>query len=250
MEEITALLKELKNDIKVLSDRVDNVEKNTGGCHDSENTSQQIGNDIETNVNFDSGPQQSAYSTAGIGSNIQKDFDQIKDKYSKISLPQHLRVHDPITGIKTECRPSLKIINKTARFAETALKIISKLCPTVVAYENEEINDLFAVFQAQINFLQSEYSGLVVKSTFDEETSKLFKSLELNSSVFNEKSLNNIRVAAELASISTKHHRGQYRSARGGRSSRGYDRFNNFSRGVTFRGRGASFPSQPINDRE
>ena len=50
-------------------------------------------------------------------------------------------------------------------------------------------------------FLQAEYSAFVVNSTFNAETSRLFRSFENNASAFSESSLRNIRVAAELSSI-------------------------------------------------
>lgn len=154
--------------------------------------------------------------------NFQKDFESVKDKYSKHHLPQHLKVHDPAGGIKQDCKPALKILSKSARYTETALKILTDICPNQLSYGNPEINDLFSVLAAQINFLQSEYSGLVVRSTFDEETSRLFKSLESNSSAFSERSLGNVRVAAELAAISARNGRGSSRPPNRGRGSRGY----------------------------
>lgn len=185
-------------------------------------------------------------------------FDQVRDKYSRHTLPQHLKVHDPAAGIKNECKPALKILSKSARFTETALKIISDLCPQHIPIENQEINDLVSVLTAQINFLQSEYSGLVVRSTFDEETSRLFRSLESNSSAFSERSLSNVRVAAELAAIAGRNSRGAQRASRGGRgSSRGHGYSNrgfyNSSSSYSnnrFRGGGGAFPERPNGDTQ
>ena len=73
-------------------------------------------------------------------------FDQIKEKYSRHSLPPHLRVHDPAAGIRSECKPALKILSKSARYAETALKILSELCPQHIPQENPEINDLDKIY--------------------------------------------------------------------------------------------------------
>lgn len=195
-------------------------------------------------------PTDSAYSGAT--------FDQIRDKYSRHTLPQHLKVHDPAAGIRNECKPALKILSKSARFTETALKIISDVCPQHIPIDNQEINDLVSVLTAQINFLQSEYSGLVVRSTFDEETSRLFRSLESNSSAFSERSLSNVRVAAELAAIAGRNSRGAQRASRGGRgSSRGHGYsnrgfYNNSSsyNNNRFRGGGGSFPERPNGDNQ
>ena len=56
---------------------------------------------------------------------------------------------------------------------------------------------------AQLNFLQSQYTNLVVKSTFDEETARIFKQFENNSTMFSEGSVRNIRVAAELSTLTS-----------------------------------------------
>ena len=114
-------------------------------------------------------------------SDIQKEFDCIRDSLMRQTLPADLKVHDTSTGIKNECRPALKVIQKTARYAETALKILETLrspTPTTLVYDNEDMNKLFIVLAAQINFLQSEFTNILVKSNFSEETSKIFRSLE------------------------------------------------------------------------
>lgn len=41
------------------------------------------------------------------------------------------------------------------------------------------------MLKAHVQFLQSEYSNLVVRSNFKEETSRLFRNLETNSTAFN-----------------------------------------------------------------
>ena len=87
-----------------------------------------------------------------------------------------------------------------------------------------QAQDIFTIFGSQLAFLQAEYSALVVKSTFNAETSRLFRSFENNASAFSESSLRNIRVAAELSSITERNsNRGGYtqRNQRGNRFSRG-----------------------------
>ena len=158
---------------------------------------------------------------------IQKKFDSLKDSLAKIQLPPECKVNESQQGIKSDCKPPLKIITKTARFAETGLKLISQLNtqnPDSELYTltATDIEKLYIIFQAQINYLQSEYSGLVVRSTFDEETSRLFRAFQNNSQAFSERSLNNVRLAAELTSISSRHSRGS--SSRGFRGNSSYRR--------------------------
>ncbi|GFR90636.1 hypothetical protein ElyMa_004309200 [Elysia marginata] len=74
---------------------------------------------------------------------------------------------------------------------------------------------LFLTFTSQINFVQSEYASLVVNSTFNAEASRLFCSFENNSAAFNNSSLRNVRVAAELAALSNRTTNTQWASYRG-----------------------------------
>ena len=95
-------------------------------------------------------------------------------------------------------KPALKIIQKCARYAEVMLKVLSLRDDETETDTNDKV---FTCAVAQINFLQAEFANLVVKSSFDENTSRLFRQFENNSSVLNEQSLNSIRVAAELSSF-------------------------------------------------
>ena len=52
-----------------------------------------------------------------------------------------------------------------------------------------------------MNFLQSEYTGLVVKGRFDRETASLFKCLEKHTTSFKGESLDNLKTAAEIAAV-------------------------------------------------
>ena len=166
------------------------------------------GNEIED----DQSPNIQHHLPTSLGScDIQKQFEIIKDLVSRQTLPQNLKVYDSSTGIKNECRPALKVIQKTARYAETALKVLASLespTPTTLSYDNKDINNLYCVLAAQINFLQSEFSSILVKSNFNDETSRIFRSLEASNTSFSQQSLNNLRVSAELAAVSSRAARG------------------------------------------
>ena len=108
--------------------------------------------------------------------------------------------------IKQELKPYLKVISKTARHAETGLKVLAG----ITAPDNEtqdgsfyvsaaQAQDLMTIFTSQTAFLQSEYSSLVVKSTFNADTSRIFRQFETNSTAFTESALRNARLAAELS---------------------------------------------------
>ena len=132
-----------------------------------------------------------------------KEFDQIRERLAKVSLPNELKVNDNSSGIKTECRPTLKVIAKSARFAETNLKQLFLLSARInngsVQVTEQELENLFIISAANIQFAQAEYANIVVKNSFDEETARLFKAFENHSSAFPNTSLNSLRVAAELS---------------------------------------------------
>ena len=179
---------------------------------------------------------------------ICRQFDSLRDRLGKVSIPEYFKVNDSVSipeyfkvndspmGVKQE---SLKVISKTARHAETGLKVLAN----ITSPDNEtsdgsyyltatQAQDLFTVFASQATFLQSEYATLVVRSTFNAETSRIFKQFENNSSAFTESLLRNVRIAAELSSISDRQ-----------QSHRGTGSFNRNHRGSRFiRGRNRGFP--------
>ena len=145
-----------------------------------------------------------------------KEFDQVKDSVARITLPQHLKLVDSQTGIKAESKRTLEVISKTAHIAETGFKILSSLTPTTtnsdtqpnsVTVSQDNLGALFTLFAAQMQFLQQEYANIVVKNTFDEETSRLFRQFENHTSAFSSSQLANVRVAAELAAVSSRQNR-------------------------------------------
>lgn len=60
-----------------------------------------------------------------LDSDIQRDYERLRDAFANIPVPPGLKVNDSSTGIKNESKPSLKILSKCARFAETGMKVIS-----------------------------------------------------------------------------------------------------------------------------
>ena len=74
----------------------------------------------------------------------------------------------------------------------------------VVSINKSDLEKLFLVFNAQCEYLKSEYASLVVKSNFNDETPRLLRSFENNSAAFSDDSLRNVRIAAELAAVQNR----------------------------------------------
>ena len=243
-EKLNAILQELKS----LSVRVENIEKRQDIQPTLPTTSQNGASHVKEGDDETRDDQRPHIHLPTVGlavgsGDIQRQFEIIKDSVSRQTLPTNLKVHDTATGIKNECRPALKIIKKSARYTETALKILASLespTPVTVAYDNKDINNLYCVLAAQINFLQSEFSGILVRSNFNEETSRIFKSLEATNAPFSQQSLNNLKISAELAAVSARSS-----NSNRGRGFRGsYDRF---QRGAGRRRSFSSFPGRPFS---
>ncbi|GFR88390.1 hypothetical protein ElyMa_000769000 [Elysia marginata] len=121
-----------------------------------------------------------------------KQYEHLRDRLSKVQVPPQFKVADSSTGIKQEHRPTLKVVSKCARHAETGLKLLSTLTQDQDGsfyLAEDDMQGLFLTFASQTNFLQSEYASLVVNSTFNAETSRLFCSFENNIEAFNDSSL-------------------------------------------------------------
>ena len=82
------------------------------------------------------------------------------------------------------------MLSKVGRYTETTLKQVSVIaarnkidnCFNVPEYE---LTNLFTLASGLMQFIQAEYAALAVKNTFNEETSRLFRSFENHASAFN-----------------------------------------------------------------
>ena len=132
-----------------------------------------------------------------VAADVLREYEAIRDKYQKVLLPPEFKVLDSRQGIKKSEQTALNILSKSARFTETALKIL-KDCGDRILLTGAE--DLLNVLAAHISVLKSEYAGLVVQSTFDEKVSKLYKTLDNNAATFSTNQIQAIRSAVELES--------------------------------------------------
>ena len=78
------------------------------------------------------------------------------------------------------------IILMSAKYAETSLKLLVASEEVKDSVGEKLLNDIYKVQAAHIKFLQEELAGVIVHSQFDANTSRLFKNLQRNTSVFDE----------------------------------------------------------------
>ena len=245
-KQILDQLKQINSNISSFEDRISKLEISSKNTTENDNVPPQ------PQDNDDSHPNDIAAATVGpddvrirVAADIQRDFERLKDTLIKIPVPDGFKVKDNSTGIKKEDKLALKVISKCSRYAETALKILSNQ-PSHI----DQFQCIFTCLAAQINFLQSEFTNLVVKSTFDQETERIFRQFENNSTTFSDSSLQNIRIAAELSAIAGRQtpNRGSFR----GNRSRGQGSYNRGQQqGWRTRGdfAGRTFTSRPTLQR-
>jgi hypothetical protein len=173
---------------------------------------------------------------------IQREYECIKDSLNKIKLPNEIRLLESKTGIKRNDQPHLQSVTKGARYTETCLKLISTFDTRV---DKTDLQQLYNVLVAQINFFQTEYAALVVKGQFDQTTASLFKCLEKNTPALSGTSLDNLKTAAEIAAAASRSRPG------GEQSYRQYQQRNSYNRGYNFnrRGRFNSYSGQSYSGR-
>ena len=111
-------------------------------------------------------------------------------------------LHDSRSGIKREDQPVLTALSNCGRYIETALKVLGQIRE---GDDNVDLNPLSTTLFANLKFLKDEYAALLVNGKFDKKnTSQLFCALQTHNSGFYSECLQNVRVTAELSSISNR----------------------------------------------
>ena len=98
---------------------------------------------------------------------------------TKVKLPPDLVVGDSRAGVSRADLPKFHVIQKSARYYETVLKLLSSCDPGDTA-----VAQISSVSLAHLRFLQEEYRQLLVSSQFDDGTTKLSSTLQQNPAAF------------------------------------------------------------------
>ena len=213
----------------------------------------------QTGFSPDGAPSPVDSSTNAAG--LQREYEILKDQLSKVKLPNELKVYDTSRGIKQNCQTALSVLSKSARYTETALKQLAVINSKGIQHMTEQdFDNLCTILHAEVNFLQSKFSQLVVKSNFDSDTNRFFDCLEASPTAFSPQTREHLRCAVELSAAvsrtqSQPTNRGGFRGRgrqRGGYGGyRGYQRqpdvFQNLSAGRGFPPRRGGFTPQPNN---
>ncbi len=160
---------------------------------------------------------------------IQTAYTAIRAAHQQIKLPSSLIVPTDKTGINKKDQPVVNLLTKSAKFAETGLKIIQS--PS--SDSDTKVQEILTVLTAFVITLQEEHAAIVVEGTFDNGVARFFRSLQRTNN-FTPEALENLRAAASIASA-YRPRRGQ--STPGFQNNRGFQNQQRF--GFRGRGRGA-----------
>ena len=188
---------------------------------------------------------------AGADFDLQGQFTSLRDSLTRVVLPADLKLNESRTGVRRDDQPLYNVISKSAKYVETAFKWLSLQDPATGVSENS-LAQLNLILKAHLEYVKDEYQALLVQSTFDKDTSKLFRSMQKNTSGFTPQALSTLHRAVEISAA--RQAQPQSTGYRGGNSrgySRGYGRgryrnnnnyYNNFDQYQSFGERG--FPAQ------
>ena len=122
---------------------------------------------------------------------LQEEFATIKDSVANIRLPPGLKVSDSRAGLKRDCQTAFNSAQRCARYSEVTLKILSTLP------ENDGVvRDLITIQAAQLKYLTDECCAMLVSGNFNDQTSKIFRTLQHNTAFADSENLSTLRSAA------------------------------------------------------
>ena len=131
-------------------------------------------------------------------SELQAECRTIRDSVSKVKLPPDFVVGDSRAGVSRADLPKFHVIQKSARYQEAVLKLLSSCDPGDTA-----VAQISSVSPAHLRFLKEEYRQLLVSSLFDDGTA-VFSTLQQNPAAFTH-SLDNLQQAMSIAGARQYH---------------------------------------------
>ena len=173
----------------------------------------------------------------------QEDFNTIKDCVQKIKLPPDLKLNESKQGIRRDDQQVLSVISRSARYAETALKVLSTFDDGAGSESADiKLSQLIKIQQAQISYLRDEYANLIVQSKFDKSTSQTFRALQKNTSGLNAQALQNLKLASAISASASAPAREQTAPRRDNSTTNNWrGNYGGGGRRNFFRGRGRGY---------
>ena len=233
----------LKEENKQIHHKIIDLDTRVNSGRPGARAQRNVTDDLETDhdENFD----QDEYNLGGRQCNptqdyngVQQDFRAIKDALQKIKLPSDLLVNDGRQGIQRKDQMRLNTVSACARYAETAIKLLSSLQPPNIS--PDDIGDLVRIMTAQIKFLQEEHNMMLVNGNFGEGVERIYRNFRRHTSQFTPDALTALQAVVNFNNHSQENQLQSYRS-------RG--RGNSYKSSFYPRGRGNYFNSSSNQDK-
>ena len=192
---------------------------------------------------------------------IQAEFRVVQDAYSRIKLQSDMKFSGGKGGVKAAQKETAMVISNCTRYAETALKILTYIQDQAgnPVYEvNPQLQEMFVCMYALVQYLQEDHCSLIIAGSYGPRTQMIFRNLRKNASAFTPDLIEDIKSAAQLASIPQEvqpmNTRGRgYSGWSGGPGGRFRGGFNQYrGRGRVFNNKipAVTYPRQVPTDRQ
>lgn len=137
-------------------------------------------------------------------SDVQSDFRQIRERFSRVDIPQSHKLNADRTGVKRDDQVKFNVLASCAKYSETVLKIVATASQERLDHELV-LSSIYTVALAQQKYIQDEYASLLVSSSFDAPTARFFKQLQRNTTTFTPEALGHLQAAATIAAAHQPH---------------------------------------------
>lgn len=160
--------------------------------------------DDEGQVNSPEAACEQLPGATGSPADINKEYGHIRDTLNRVKLPAVYKLNETSLGINKKDKPAFTVLQRNARYIETGLRLLQvAFADTSLQHDSTQyLEQLGVILQAAISYNQQEYQALVVGSTFDQETTKYFRVMQRSENLFSPQALGNLKLAAEIASVS------------------------------------------------
>ena len=136
--------------------------------------------------------------------NLQAEFRAIQDVYSRVKLEGDMKSIGSKIGFHANQKETASVIANCAKYAETAMKILTVVDDKVgdPSYKvNNQLQELFIYICVLTRYLQEDQCLLIVGSSYSSKMQSMFRNIRRNMSVFTQDLIEDIKTASQLSSI-------------------------------------------------
>ena len=183
---------------------------------------------------------------------LQPEYHAIADSLARHRLSGDLHFQGSKCGVKASAKPTANAVTASVRYVKTCLKLavnIQASCKDNINPE-KEVGELVVCLLAHLQYLQEEFTNVLVAGKFGDTTQGIFHQLQQNTSAFTPSTIENIKSAIALSTAQHQQQTAQSQAEYGRNCGQGFgdqfehrDRFGDRRFGFHGHGRGSSFGS-------